>query len=241
MSAKKIDGEPQDGEPQGVAGGAGDRQHRKERAGEILDVALRLFSEKGYTNVTLRDIARHGRINSALVYYYYHNKEDLFVAAVKHAVNKALAGGRVYSPAEASADPITQIEMWFEANEKLAKPLSQMLRLMLEFRSTGRRSTSLQRLIARFYEAEMSMLSRAIDQGMALGCFRAVNVAETALFISTHLDGLMVAATIRSDIDLKRALHQLQEVLFRYLGVENTARATGVSRVRRGAVTTKAN
>jgi hypothetical protein len=81
----------------------------------------------------------------------------------------------------------------------------------------------LQRLIARFYEAEMSVLSNAIKQGIEIGVFRPVDIEKTALFISTHLDGLMVASTIRSDVDLKRALRQLQEVLFGYLGVEAPA------------------
>jgi AcrR family transcriptional regulator len=197
---------------------------RKERAGEILDVALGLFAEEGYTSVSLRDIAERGQINTALVYYYYNNKEDLFVAALKHAVNKAFAGGRPYVAGEAIEDPVTQIQMWFKANEKLAKPLGQMLRLMLEYRSSRRRSHSVQRLIARFYEAEMSMLSTAIKGGIKRGDFRQVDVATTALFISTHLDGLIVAATIRSDVNLKRALRQFQAVLFDYLGVKSGAR-----------------
>lgn len=205
------------------------RPRHNERAGEILDIALGLFAEEGYTNVSLRDIAQRGQINPALVYYYYNNKEDLFVAALKHAVNKALAGGRTYVASEVMDDPVAQIQMWFEANEKLAKPLSQMLRLMLEYRSSRRRSSSVQRLIARFYEAEMSMLSTAIKRGIEQGDFRRVDVAKTALFISTHLDGLIVAATIRSDVGLKRALRQLQEVLFGYLGVNSTAQdASGV-------------
>ena len=210
----------------------------KDRAVEILDIALRLFAEEGYTNVSLRDIARDGQINPALVYYYFQNKEDLFVAALKHAVSKAIAGGRACAPSEAVADPVVQIEMWFDANEKLARPLGQMLRLMLEYRSSRRRSTSVQRLIARFYEAEMSILSRAIGRGIELGVFRPVDIAKTALFISTHLDGLIVAATIRSDVDLKRALRHFRDVLFDYLGMpagsQQSTGAVAAPRASRG-------
>jgi hypothetical protein len=113
-----------------------------------------------------------------------------------------------------------------------------MLRLMLEYRASRRRSASLQRLIARFYEAEMLILSDAIKRGIAMEVFRPVDVAKTALFISTHLDGLIVAATVRSKLDLKRALRQLQDILFDYLGVERpvpSAARLGGAAIRRAS------
>jgi len=201
-----------------------------DRAARILDVALQLFSENGYTSVTLRDIARSCGINSALVYYYYHNKEDLFIAALKHAVNRTQAGAKGRRKTDASDDPVAQIQAWFETNERYSKALGQMLRMMLEFRSSQRRSTSVQRLIARFYETEISTVAKAIEKGIQMDRFRAVDVKKTALFVSTHLDGLVVAAIIRSDIDLKRAMRQLQEVLFCYLGVNVDGWASGSSR-----------
>jgi AcrR family transcriptional regulator len=207
----------------GQDGGAAAEGRNRGRADEILDIALRLFAEQGYTTVTIKDIARAGRINPALIYYYYHNKEDLFVAALKHAVAHALGRRRTLAQAESAADPATELALWFEANAKLAKPLGQMLRLMLDYRASRRRSTSIQRLIARFYEAEMSVLAQAIRRGVESGVFREVDTEKTALFVSTHLDGLVVAATIRADVDLKKALRQFQAILFDYLGHAPTA------------------
>ncbi len=44
---------------------------------KILDTAQRLFSERGYDNVTMKDIARELSITHANLYYYFNNKIDL--------------------------------------------------------------------------------------------------------------------------------------------------------------------
>ena len=49
--------------------------------GVILDVAQRLFSERGYDGTTIRDVATGANIDPALVIRYFGNKEELFARA----------------------------------------------------------------------------------------------------------------------------------------------------------------
>ena len=58
---------------------------RKTRRGpltrtQILDAALRLFSEKGFARTSVRDIARAAGITDAAIYYHFASKRDLFEA-----------------------------------------------------------------------------------------------------------------------------------------------------------------
>jgi len=48
----------------------------------ILKAASELFARFGYEKTTLDDIGERCRLNKASLYYYYKNKEDLFVAVV---------------------------------------------------------------------------------------------------------------------------------------------------------------
>ena len=199
------------------------KQRGNQRSGRILNVALGLFAEQGYTGVSIKDIARAGQINSALIYYYFTNKDHLFVEVLKYSVRTALSRHQQFDGAH--ADPIAEINFWFDANAKLAKPLGQMLRLMLDYRTSRRRSASVERLIAEFYEAELGLLRGAIDLGIKRRLFRSLDTEKTSLFISTHLDGLMVAAAIRLDYDLAEGLRQMRKILFEYLGHVETASA----------------
>jgi AcrR family transcriptional regulator len=56
--------------------------------GVILDVAQRLFSERGYDGTTIREIATEANIDPALVIRYFGSKEELFVrtAAIELAL-----------------------------------------------------------------------------------------------------------------------------------------------------------
>lgn len=60
-------------------------QHRREsdRRGQILEAALRVFAERGFHRATIKEIAREAEIkSSALIYWYFEDKEDLFRAVL---------------------------------------------------------------------------------------------------------------------------------------------------------------
>jgi TetR/AcrR family transcriptional regulator len=49
----------------------------------ILDAAVRIFAEKGYKGATIRILGRTAKVNSALIYYYYENKHNLFTESIR--------------------------------------------------------------------------------------------------------------------------------------------------------------
>lgn len=53
------------------------------RWSEILDVAARLFTKKGYESTTMREIAEECGILAASLYYYIRTKEDLLYALIE--------------------------------------------------------------------------------------------------------------------------------------------------------------
>ncbi len=48
----------------------------------ILDIATGIFSRYGYAKTSLDEIARQARIAKGTVYYYFPNKEELFISVV---------------------------------------------------------------------------------------------------------------------------------------------------------------
>lgn len=193
---------------------------RRDRAEDMLSTALQLFAKLGFANVTIKDIAAAAGMNPALIYYYYEDKEDLFLAALRYAVNAALDSHEDMGLFERTVDPALTIRHWFEKNRRLFTPISQFFKLMLDYRASQSRIASVQRLINSFYAAEMSLVERSIQRGIASGQFRKVDVKRTALFVSTHLDGLVAASIIRSEIDMAQSINQFETILFDYLGYD---------------------
>lgn len=55
----------------------------EDRSEQIMDAALRVFSRKGFTKATNKDIAREAGITPGLIYYYFESKEALFRTLVE--------------------------------------------------------------------------------------------------------------------------------------------------------------
>ncbi len=54
----------------------------------ILDAAIVLFTTKGYEATRIEDVAKKAGISKGLTYFYFKNKEDLFMALTKKAFDQ---------------------------------------------------------------------------------------------------------------------------------------------------------
>ncbi len=55
-------------------------------AARVLDVAVELFTERAYEDVSLEDVAERARVTKRTVLRRFGSKEALFLAAMEHAV-----------------------------------------------------------------------------------------------------------------------------------------------------------
>ena len=62
-------------------------QSEKVTATKILQAASRLFAEKGYANVSIRDVCRETNTTAPVIYYYFGSKKGLFDAVVRKSVS----------------------------------------------------------------------------------------------------------------------------------------------------------
>ncbi|MGE0278552.1 MAG: TetR/AcrR family transcriptional regulator [Nitrospiraceae bacterium] len=57
-----------------------ERLTSEERRRQLIEVALQLFSQKGFRGTTTRDIAHAAGINEAIIFRHFDTKEDLYAA-----------------------------------------------------------------------------------------------------------------------------------------------------------------
>lgn len=201
--------------------GVAQRRGSADRAVEIKSVALRLFAERDFTSVTIKDIARSCNINTALIYYYFENKEDLFRAAIEHAIVQALE--RYQAMHGKHDDPVAAISDWFDTNAELLGPLGRLIKIMLDYSASPPSFPSVDLLIKQFYETECGILAGNIRRGVADGLFRPVDAERVALFVSTHLDGLVYASMIRCELEFAEMISDLKLWLWDHLGYRERA------------------
>ncbi|RPA69236.1 TetR/AcrR family transcriptional regulator [Cyclobacteriaceae bacterium YHN15] len=61
---------------------------REKKSKLILDVAIKLFTNKGYAGTTMDEVAKTAGISKGLTYFYFKNKEDLYMAVTKKAFDE---------------------------------------------------------------------------------------------------------------------------------------------------------
>src|SRR6266542_2882681 len=72
----------------------GDHETRQ----RLLDAAVKLFAERGFKNVTIRDVCKEAGANVAAVNYYFRDKLGLYKEAVQ------MAAGMMDKPKQAAMD-----------------------------------------------------------------------------------------------------------------------------------------
>lgn len=190
-----------------------------ERRTIILDEALRLFAERHYAMVTVRDIALTCDINVGLIYHYFDSKDHLVRCALEYAIEQLVAG---YEERRiALDDPRAEILAWLETHVTITPTLTRMVKLMSDYASSDIRDAELDAVVAGFYEGEKTVLESALQKGVDSGRFMPVDVPKTARHIGLMLDGIFHASASRGDDRIVADIEDLVEFLDVMLGLRS--------------------
>ena len=88
------------GAPQQAAAG---RMAGEDRRRQIVDVAMRLFSERGFRGTTTKEVAQAAGVSEAIIFRHFATKDDLYTAIIDR---KACAGAEGAGGARTVADQI---------------------------------------------------------------------------------------------------------------------------------------
>ena len=177
--------------------------------------ALELFASRDVASVTIKDIARALQVNTALIYYYFDSKDDLFRACLRFCIDRTQENFRRLEGRH--DDPVKLISAWFQTHAQMYGQIRQLVKVMLDYVASASRTKGTDGVVEEFYEHETRLLSDAIRLGVKLGVFAPVDVRQAALFASTQLDGIMVRSFIQKQIDVPTAIRTLEKVFFHYL------------------------
>src|SRR5687767_2538987 len=73
----------------------------------ILDAGERLFAERGYAATTIKHIGTEAGVNSALLYYYFADKERLYREVLRRLLDSLMSEGeKVFAAAPSPEEAI---------------------------------------------------------------------------------------------------------------------------------------
>ncbi len=153
------------------------RRLPRERPGQILEAALRVFGEQGFRSTRLEDVAQRAGVSKGTIYLYFSSKDELFTEMVRHALGRILEGEVDSAAAGSAREELTARLRAFWIH--LRSPEFEILHRLIQ--SEVRHFPELTRSYARSVADRVtSLLAGAVRRGIASGEFRDQDAAAAA-------------------------------------------------------------
>ena len=156
----------------------GSRGRPEQTRAAILAASLREFAQEGVAGARTDAIARAARVNKALLYYYFKDKETLY-GAVLDQVFGGLAE-RVHGALDSDLGPREKYLAYVGAHFDYIAGNPVLPRIaQREWMSAGRNaSPHLKRIVQRYLRPIFLRVSQVLREGAATGEFRAVDPVQ---------------------------------------------------------------
>lgn len=165
-------------------------EEQEKRRKEIFDASVHLFLEKGFTETSMREIARASGVGKSTLYDYYQSKDEILVSYFAEEISKITRRAK-----EISQENISNLE-------KLKRIMQMHMGYLLANKQVFLKlSLEAQRLIAesqaqiqKHRHDYQDMLRSLIEEGIRSGEFKAIN----PLFAARSIFSLLSLAVYTS-------------------------------------------
>ena len=154
------------------------------RRTEIMDAAMILFMEKGYTNTTTQDIVDKVNISRGLLYYHFKNKEDILYCLVERYSERLLKDiySIVYDEDKSAIEKIRSfIDITIISSQNITAE-DTVLQKTVELKEN---QYMIDKLSHKLVEKLTVYFEKIINQGIAEKNFFVKYPTETAEFLMT--------------------------------------------------------
>ncbi len=162
-----------------------EREYLRHRQ-EILQVALKLFSGKGFHNVSMHEIAEKSEFAVGTLYKFFSNKEELYKALIFEKAEEFHSA--LLAALEKPGDEIAKIRAWLEVKIKVFMDNLDYVRLYLgETRGASFNITAgLDKEIKEHYEGTLKKIEAVFRSGVKKKLFRKFD----PYLLAVALDGI---------------------------------------------------
>jgi TetR/AcrR family fatty acid metabolism transcriptional regulator len=156
----------------------------------LLKAAFREVSEKGFSEVTLDDIARRAGVSKGVTLYYFDSKEDLFREVFSWLIDSIHA--RMREAVAAASDPVERVRALVAMIFPSPSRNRAFFRAFVDFCGLAARREAFREVNERFYAGCREIDGGIVEEGMRQGVFVVRDPREAGSTMRAIFDGLMM-------------------------------------------------
>ncbi|MCM1122292.1 MAG: TetR/AcrR family transcriptional regulator [Eubacterium sp.] len=158
----------------------------------IVDTARKVFAEKGYKDVTMKDIVEACEISRGGLYLYFDSTEQILLEILQMEAQETddVFTGRI-TPEDTAADIL--LLFLKEQKKELLQKKNNLTVAVYEY-FFGRKSTDKNNMLRKQFDAGVRVLEKLIEAGIASGEFYCENPKGAASNIMYVLEGMKINA-----------------------------------------------
>jgi AcrR family transcriptional regulator len=155
------------------------------RRDQVIDVARRLFGERGTTDVSMDEIAAEAGVARSTVYVYFANRDELLGACLKRMLDQLLEG--IAEDWERDTEPRARLRILIEGMFERLDDNPAFFRLAL----IGQGSAAVSSELALIGLEVAGMLQSLYLEGLSTGLFRTMDPDRAVSLIGQQIYGAM--------------------------------------------------
>jgi len=161
-----------------------------ERRLSLLKAAFREVAEKGFSEVTLDDIAGRAGVSKGITLYYFDSKEALFRELFGWLIDSIHA--RMREAVAAEKDPVAKVRALTALIFPSPSKNRAFFRAFVDFCGLAARREPFREVNARFYAGCREIDGGIVEEGMRQGVFVVRDPREAGSTMRAMFDGLMM-------------------------------------------------
>jgi AcrR family transcriptional regulator len=160
------------------------------RKHQILDAAEEIFTQKGFDEARMDDIAEETGLSKGTLYLYFNSKHDLIITILDRIFQREFK-----QMEKLDINQMTATQCIWEFTRLATKDIAMMLRLMpiaYEFLALAFRNKYVQQALRNYFNRYINILIPMIRHGVEAGEFRALDPQEVAIAMGAIIEGTIL-------------------------------------------------
>lgn len=186
---------------------------REDVEARLLAVALRLFGQRGYADVSVREVARAAGVTTPAVYYYFTNKRGLYLRVLHDLLERRATAMR--TALAGRGDPLVRLRRVLEAYVAFDQdsPVENDAHLLMLRETFGLGTDMFPDLITEHDASNRRVLRQVLDEGIRCGVFRRVRVEHTVIAVLGIMSTFVRRAALGARVRPADGIAQVMDVV----------------------------